>query len=82
MEKEPPAAQQAPTAEAGGVNLPACTSAFDALWFCYSPVNQMKKYYREGTYDDCDAHSRLFELCMRLRYREVNGKGNEVSSQA
>lgn len=38
------------------VNLPACTSAFDALWFCYSPVNQMKKYYREGTYDDCDAH--------------------------
>lgn len=38
------------------VNLPACTSAFDALWFCYSPVNQMKKYYREGTYDDCEAH--------------------------
>ena len=24
--------------------------------FCYSPVNQMKKYYREGTYDDCEAH--------------------------
>jgi hypothetical protein len=42
------------------VNLPACTSAFDALWFCYSPENQMKKYYREGTYDDCDAH-RCFE---------------------
>ena len=43
-------------AEAGDVNLPACTSAFDALWFCYSPANQMKKYYREGTYDDCEAH--------------------------
>jgi hypothetical protein len=117
------AAQQA---QAGDVNLPACTSAFDALWFCYSPASQMKKYYREGTYDDCEAHrcyqtiplslaprvppcvlkqtrgcpvqcpvkrcgrsdvptacvdSRLFELCMRLRYREVNGKGSDASSQ-
>ena len=25
--------------------------------------------------------SRLFELCMRLRYREVNGKGSDDSSQ-
>jgi hypothetical protein len=25
--------------------------------------------------------SRLFELCMRLRFREVNGKGSETSSQ-
>ena len=25
----------------GDVNLPSCTSAFDALWFCYSPVNQV-----------------------------------------
>lgn len=25
--------------------------------------------------------SRLFELCMRLRYREVNGRSNDASSQ-
>lgn len=25
--------------------------------------------------------SRLFELCMRLRYREVNGKGSDASAQ-
>ena len=37
----------------------------------------MKKYYREGTYDNCDAHQRLLELCMRLRYKEVNGHGHD-----
>lgn len=26
-------------------------------------------------------YSRLFELCMRLRYREVNGKSNDAASQ-
>jgi hypothetical protein len=41
----------------------------------------MKKYYREGTYDDCEGQQRLFELCMRLRYREVNGKGDEPATQ-
>jgi len=25
--------------------------------------------------------SRLFELCMRLRYREVNGRSNDATSQ-
>ena len=54
----PGPAGPAQLAQAGDVNLPACTSAFDALWFCYSPPNQMKKYYREGTYDDCEAHRR------------------------
>ncbi|KAJ1487489.1 hypothetical protein T484DRAFT_1941420 [Baffinella frigidus] len=56
------------------VDLPACTSAFDALWFCFSPVNQMKHYHRDGNYDDCDRHQRMFELCMRLRWKTVNGK--------
>jgi len=52
----PPAGSEGHRQAETDVNLPACTSAFDALWFCYSPVNQMKKYYREGTYDDCEAH--------------------------
>jgi hypothetical protein len=49
--------------------LLSCSSAFDALWFCYSPGNQIKKYYREGTYDDCDIHQRMFSLCMSRRWR-------------
>jgi hypothetical protein len=49
--------------------LLSCSSAFDALWFCYSPGNQIKKYYREGTYDNCDIHQRMFTLCMAKRWR-------------
>jgi hypothetical protein len=56
-------------AQAGDVNLPACTSAFDALWFCYSPASQMKKYYREGTYDDCEAHRCYQTLPLSLASR-------------
>ena len=44
------------------VNLPSCTSAFNALRFCYSPMNQMKKYYSEGTYNHCDTHRCLHEV--------------------
>ena len=49
--------------------LLSCTSAFDALWFCYAPGNQFKKYYRDGMYDDCDMHQKMFSLCMSLRWR-------------
>jgi len=47
-----------------------------------TPGNQFKKYYREGTYDDCDSSQQMFFLCMRLRYFEVNGKGDTVEAQA
>ena len=40
--------------------IPACTSTFDALYFCMTPGNQFKKYYREGTYDDCEAAQSMF----------------------
>lgn len=43
--------------------LPKCSSAFDALYFCMTPGNQFKKYYREGTYDDCgDAQDMFFRV--------------------
>mmetsp|Transcript_84698 Transcript_84698/g.226143 ORF Transcript_84698/g.226143 Transcript_84698/m.226143 type:complete len:106 (-) Transcript_84698:119-436(-) len=61
--------------------LVSCSSAFDAMWFCFSPANQFKKYYREGTYDECEVQQRVFSLCMQLRYREVNGKGDDEAAR-
>jgi hypothetical protein len=123
-----PESSHTPAQQISDVDLPACTSAFDALWFCFSPINQVrqhhftgatrahafrgpcaaqfKKYYRDGNYDDCNARQvmpgfdldafylplgmtdsglarterrgsymqRMFELCMKLRWKSVNGK--------
>mmetsp|Transcript_23638 Transcript_23638/g.36938 ORF Transcript_23638/g.36938 Transcript_23638/m.36938 type:complete len:155 (-) Transcript_23638:76-540(-) len=74
-------AQSTGTTPSGSDDLPACTSAFDALWFCYSPGNQFKKYYRDGNYDDCDKFHRMFELCMKHRWLEVNGKAESDSAK-
>jgi hypothetical protein len=40
--------------------FPELSSAFDALYFCVTPGNQFRKYYREGTYDDCDSAWQMF----------------------
>ncbi|GLJ37530.1 hypothetical protein SUGI_0762610 [Cryptomeria japonica] len=45
----------------------SCTERFDELWFCYSPVYQMKQYYRYGTFDTCfEKWSAVFD-CLRLK---------------
>ncbi|XP_031473784.1 uncharacterized protein LOC116246188 [Nymphaea colorata] len=45
----------------------SCTKCFDALWFCYSPVYQMKQYYRYGVFDNCsDKWNALFD-CFQLK---------------
>eukprot|EP00249_Psilotum_nudum_P007575 c20665_g1_i1 orf=236-619(-) len=45
----------------------SCVSCIDAIWFCYTPVHQMKEYYREGTFDSCRKKwSELFD-CFYLR---------------
>ena len=47
--------------------LPKCSSAFDALYFCMTPGNQFRKYYREGTYDDCESAQNYFYRAMLPR---------------
>ncbi|KAI4382284.1 hypothetical protein MLD38_008265 [Melastoma candidum] len=45
----------------------SCSTCFDAVWFCYSPVHQMQQYYRLGTLDNCaDKWSALYD-CLRLK---------------
>lgn len=44
-----------------------CTKYFDALWFCYSPVYQMKQYYVYGTVDDCKGHWSKWFNCLKQK---------------
>ncbi|KAJ4971854.1 hypothetical protein NE237_004953 [Protea cynaroides] len=45
----------------------SCTTYFDALSFCYSPVHQMQQYYRVGVLDNCsDKWNALFD-CLSLK---------------
>jgi len=37
--------------------------------------------YRDGNYDDCDKFHRMFELCMKHRWLEVNGKAESDSAK-
>eukprot|EP00850_Spirogloea_muscicola_P008080 SM000042S15347 [mRNA] locus=s42:507733:508447:+ [translate_table: standard] len=47
----------------------SCVPAFDALWFCYSPVHQMTQYYRDGEFDGCTARWSALWHCMANRAR-------------
>ncbi len=50
----------------GGVS---CTKHFDALWFCYSPVHQLKRYYVDGDVDDCVSHWSTLVSCLKQKTR-------------
>jgi len=52
---------------AGGVERESCVKHFDALWFCYSPVHQMREVYRYGNVDDCTGHWGQLYRCLKLR---------------
>ncbi|XP_059627154.1 uncharacterized protein LOC132269947 isoform X2 [Cornus florida] len=45
----------------------SCTTCFDALWFCYSPVHQMQRYYRLGVLDNCSAKWSSLVDCLSLK---------------
>lgn len=45
----------------------SCFEHFDALWFCYSPVYQMKQYYRLGTLDNCRGKWKAWTDCLMLK---------------
>lgn len=50
----------------------SCTTCFDALWFCYSPVHQMQQYYRGGNFDTCfDKWNALFD-CFHLKTKPAS----------
>ncbi|XP_040993214.1 uncharacterized protein LOC121239908 isoform X1 [Juglans microcarpa x Juglans regia] len=45
----------------------SCTTCFDALWFCYSPVHQMQQYYRLGVLDNCSEKWNAVLDCLNLK---------------
>ncbi|KAL4611604.1 hypothetical protein ACB092_08G137100 [Castanea dentata] len=54
----------------------SCSTCFDALWFCYSPVHQMQQYYRLGVLDNCSEKWNVLYDCLRLKTKrstEVQG---------
>eukprot|EP00898_Chlorokybus_atmophyticus_P005100 jgi/Chlat1/5591/Chrsp369S00857 len=44
---------------------PDCLAKLDALWICYSPLNQLGHYYREGEVEDCRTRWRQLLDCAR-----------------
>jgi hypothetical protein len=72
----PPAEGQGatPTADEDHAGVPgagavSCTKYFDALWFCYSPVHQLKRYYVHGDVDDCVSHWSTLVACLKQKTR-------------
>ncbi|XP_057482916.1 uncharacterized protein LOC130769703 [Actinidia eriantha] len=45
----------------------SCTTCFDSLWFCYSPVHQMQQYYRLGVLDNCSEKWNALLDCLNLK---------------
>ncbi|KAB1227327.1 hypothetical protein CJ030_MR1G000263 [Morella rubra] len=45
----------------------SCTKAFDALWFCYTPVHQLQQYYRLGVLDNCSEKWNAVLDCLSLK---------------
>ncbi|XP_050935818.1 uncharacterized protein LOC103500495 isoform X1 [Cucumis melo] len=50
----------------------SCTTCFDALWFCYSPVHQMQQYYRVGVFDNCSSKWTALLDCLNLKTKRAS----------
>ncbi|XP_030958084.1 uncharacterized protein LOC115980029 [Quercus lobata] len=48
----------------------SCSTCFDALWFCYSPVHQMQQYYRLGVLDNCSEKWSVLYDCLKLKTKQ------------
>ena len=47
--------------------LVSCLDAFNALFFCASPVNQCDRYYKDGSLDGCERPLAEMKLCLQLK---------------
>ncbi|XP_030453503.1 uncharacterized protein C227.17c [Syzygium oleosum] len=50
----------------------SCTTCFNALWFCYSPVHQMQQYYRAGVLDNCSGKWSALVDCLTLKTKRAS----------
>ena len=67
MKEEPLLPEEMPYRESGlDVRNMSCVKYFDRLWWCYTPGNQMKAYYRTGGVDPCFNKIRDLKTCVKL----------------
>lgn len=50
----------------------SCTTCFNSLWFCYSPVHQMQQYYRLGVLDNCSGKWSALVDCLALKTKRAS----------
>ncbi|XP_028098525.1 uncharacterized protein LOC114298167 [Camellia sinensis] len=50
----------------------SCTTCFDALWFCYSPLHQMQQYYGLGGLDNCSGKWNALVDCLTLKTKRTS----------
>ncbi|KAL6566908.1 hypothetical protein OROMI_015312 [Orobanche minor] len=50
----------------------SCSKYFDALWFCYSPVHQLKQYYQIGALDNCSGKWSALYDCLTLKTKRAS----------
>lgn len=53
----------------------------DVWMFCYSPVNQLGTYYREGSIDPCVEPMKDMWTCLKLRMDYTSEEKNEMMSR-
>mmetsp|Transcript_968 Transcript_968/g.1486 ORF Transcript_968/g.1486 Transcript_968/m.1486 type:complete len:107 (+) Transcript_968:1440-1760(+) len=49
----------------------SCVSAFDALYFCYTPGYQLTNYYRTGRLESCQQTLRDFFFCLSCKWTSI-----------
>eukprot|EP00275_Glaucocystis_incrassata_P001393 EC122800.1.p1 GENE.EC122800.1~~EC122800.1.p1 ORF type:complete len:110 (+),score=2.32 EC122800.1:130-459(+) len=49
----------------------SCVSALDALYYCYTPRNQITNYYRFGTVDPCSEALQTAMFCLSCKWKWI-----------
>ena len=44
-----------------------CIQRFDHFMYCFTPVNQLRRYYHDATYDYCPALLEKWRNCLRVK---------------
>ena len=67
-EKEEPLGPEEKPYQSSGLDVRnlSCVSYFDRVWWCYTPGNQMKTYYRTGGVDPCSFKVGDLKTCVAL----------------
>ena len=60
----------------------SCRVAFDILWYCFSPVHQIRHVYQYGHSTVCQRQRDDFKLCTRIKTGRMTDEEARVSTAA